>query len=116
MLDVGGWPSRGTSSMRTWWSSAVHTPPGSQLWCGKGLVVLARPCLGDEGVAGAGDLRDFWLQIVKKLLRSWAECQQHKARNLKLFGTEFCPEMFAPNSFADAMKSVGEDQVRRTHL
>ena len=67
-------------------------------------------------LAVVGDLRDFWLQIVKKLLRSWAECQQHKARNLKLFGTEFCPEMFAPNSFADAMKSVGEDQVRRTHL
>ena len=47
--------------MRTWWrplcqSSAVHTPPGSQLWCGEGLVVLARPFLGDEGVAGAGDV------------------------------------------------------------
>ena len=58
MLDVGGWPSQGTSSVRTWWkpssqSSAVHTPPGSQLWCGKGLVVLARPCLGDEGIPGA---------------------------------------------------------------
>ena len=61
MLDVGGWPSRGTSSVRTWWrplcqSSAVHTPPGSQLWCGEGLMDLAQPCLGDEGVAGAGDV------------------------------------------------------------
>ena len=47
--------------MRTWLrplcqSSAVHTPPGSQLWCGEVLVVLARPFLGDEGVAGAGDV------------------------------------------------------------
>ena len=47
--------------MRTWWrplcqSSAVHTPLGAQLWCGKGLMVVARPCLGDEGVAGAGEV------------------------------------------------------------
>ena len=52
MLDVGGWPSRRPLCQ----SSAVHTPPGSQLWCGEGLMVLAQPCLGDEGVAGAGDV------------------------------------------------------------